>query len=173
MKKITSILFMLFFVTNSFSQSATKEFNIEHSFKINLPTYMNRTVGLNEVASLQYKNVVKDIYGLVIADYKDELELAEMNYSSINEYLEESLKTFLDDEPSKKTSNPIYKKIGEQNFGEFDASYYDEEEKVEIYYLFGIVETKTSFYKVLSWCSSLEKEKYKEDFRKILYSLKD
>ncbi len=172
MKKIALTLSLLFLVSNSFSQSLTKEIKIKRSFDITVPNYMNRTVGLNDVASLQFKNTVKDIYGVVIEDDKEELVLAEMNYASVNEFVEETMKTFLENQPSKKMSTPLFKKIGESNFAEFDASYFDDELKVEIYYLFGIVETKSTFYKVLLWCGAKEKEKYKEEFRKILYSFK-
>lgn len=173
MKKITSLLSLLFLVTNAFSQSLTKEIKIKRSFELTVPNYMNRTVGLNDVASLQFKNTVKDIYGVVIEDDKEELVLAELNYSSINEFVEETIKTFLENESSKKISSPLFKKNGEINFAEFDASYFDDELKVEVYYLFGIVETKSTFYKVLLWCGGSEKEKYKEEFRKILYSFKE
>jgi hypothetical protein len=56
---------------------------------------------------------------------------------------------------------------------ECDASYYDEEIKAEIYYLAGVVETKSAYYKVISWSSVENKDKFKPDFQKILYSIKD
>ncbi len=173
MKKIIYSTFTFLFFNSIFSQTIMKELKVGHSFNISLPSYMSRTVGLNDVASIQYKNTVKDIFGVVIEDNKEELNLAELNYSSINEFTEEFVKVFLEDEPSKKFSNPIYDKKGEINFAEFDATYYDDESKIEIYYLVGIVETKTSFYKVLSWCAGSEKSKYKEDFKRILYSISD
>jgi hypothetical protein len=39
--------------------------------------------------------------------------------------------------------------------------------------LVGVVETKTAYYKVLSWAVAENKDKFKADFQKILYSLKD
>ena len=96
-----------------------------------------------------------------------------MNYSSINEFCEDFAKDFLKDEKKKTFSYPEYKKIGDINFAEFDATYYDKEAKTEIYYLIGIVETKTSYYKVLSYTSKENKDKFKADFQSILYSLKD
>lgn len=77
------------------------------------------------------------------------------------------------DEEKKSFSKPLSKKIGEINFIEADAVYFDKEENIEIYYLIGIVETKKSFYKVMSWTSKDKKDTFKADFQKILYSLKD
>ena len=167
----TVLLFLIFHV--SFSQTVMKELKIGHSFNISLPSYMTRTVGLNEAACVQYKSEVKDIYGFVIEDNKEELTLAELNYSSLNEFTDEFIKTFLKDEASKKLSSPIFSKRGEINFVEVDVTYYDDDAKIEIYYLVGIVESKTAFYKILSWSAASEKDTFKEDFRKILYSLKD
>jgi hypothetical protein len=47
------------------------------------------------------------------------------------------------------------------------------EDKSDIYYLVGILETKTSYYKVISDTGIENKDKFKADFQKILYSLND
>ena len=70
-------------------------------------------------------------------------------------------------------SKPLSKKIGNVGFVECDASYYDKEANLEIYYFVGLVETAASFYKVLCWSSLENKDKFKSDFQKILYSMRD
>jgi hypothetical protein len=171
MKK--ALILLILFSTISFAQTTLKEYTGGHSFKISLPEYMSKTSGLNASAAIQYKNVVKDIYGFVIYDTKEELSLAQMNYSSLNEFYEEFVTDFLKDEDKRAISMPSSKKVGNVNFIECDASYYDKDIKTEIYYLVGIVETNTSFYKIISWTSLDKKDKFKEDFQKILYSIKD
>jgi hypothetical protein len=39
---------------------------------------MNKTLGLNSAADIQYKSVVKDVYGFVIYDTKEDLALVDM-----------------------------------------------------------------------------------------------
>ena len=134
---------------------------------------MSRTVGINSSATIQYKNAVKDVYGFVIVDSKDEMALAELKYSSINEFYDDFIKDFLVDEEKRKISKPIYTTKGDINFVECDASYFDKDAKAEIYYAVGIVETKTSYYKVLSWALADNKDKFKADFQSIIYSVKD
>jgi hypothetical protein len=56
---------------------------------------------------------------------------------------------------------------------EAEVTYFDKEAEIEIYYLVGVVETKKSFYKVLSWSGADKKNTFKSDFQKILYSLRD
>jgi hypothetical protein len=83
------------------------------------------------------------------------------------------MKDFLTDEEKKEVSKPVSKKIGENDFIECDATYFDKDANMEIYYLVGIVETKKAYYKVMSWTSKEKKDTFKADFQKILYSLKD
>ena len=167
----TTILVLM--TSTAFAQNELIPYKAGHVFDIGLPEYMSKSVGLNSVSAIEYKNTVKDIYGIVIFDTKEDLKIVEMNFSSIDEFYENFIVDFLKDESKRKISKPISQKIGEINFIESDASYYDKEVKMEIYYLVGIVETKTTFYKVLTWTNAKNKEKFKADFQRILYSIKD
>ena len=175
MKKIIPVLALILSLTTSsiFAQTTLTEYKVGHVVSVSLPDYMNRTTGLNDSSIIQYKSSIKDVYGFVIEDNKEELLLAEIKFSSINEFCEDFAKDFLKDEKKKTFSYPEYQKKGDISFAEFDATYYDKDAKAEIYYLVGFVETKTSFYKVLSYSSKENKDKFKADFQKILYSLKD
>ena len=173
MKSITYYTLLFLISISSYSQTILKNYKIGHSFDLNIPDYMSRTVGLNESAAVQYKNEVKDVYSFVIEDIKEELLLADLNFTSINEFYENFIKDFAKDEKSREVSKAIETKKNNINFIEADVTYLDSEANVQIYYLLGIVETKTSFYKIISWTAAESKDKFKEDFRKILYSLKD
>jgi hypothetical protein len=166
----TNCLLLLTFV--SFGQSSSKTYKTGHVFSITLPDYMSRTVGLNSSANFQYKSEVKDVYGFVIVDDKEELKLAELNFASVTEFNEDFMKSFLADVEKKNIGTPVIKKIGENSFLECDVTYFDKESEGEIYYLVGVVETKSAFYKILSWSLAENKDKFKSDFQKILYSLK-
>lgn len=175
MKKIIATLSLILVLTTSnlLAQTNLKEYKVGHVVSVSLPDYMSRTVDVNNSSIIQYKSTVKDVYGFIIEDNKEELALAEINYSSINEFCEDFAKDFLKDEKKRTFTYPEYQKKGDINFAEYDATYYDKEAKAEIYYLVGIVETKTSYYKVLSYTSKENKDKFKADFQSILYSLKD
>jgi hypothetical protein len=134
---------------------------------------MNKTAGLNSAAAVQFKSVVKDVYGFVIYDTKEELTFLEMQYASPKDFYEDFIKDFLKDEDKRKVSDVKYTTKGEIKYAESDASYYDKDAQAEIYYLIGVVETKTAYYKVLSWCTLENKDKFKADFQAIMYSLRD
>lgn len=154
------------------SQTKFNEQKAGNIFDIAIPDYMSRTVGLNDVATIQYKNSMKDIYTIVIEDSKAELAIAAIFYSSLQEFQEEFDKDFIKEEEKRTSNIPLFTTKNDINFVEYDVSYYDKELKIEVYYLVGIVETKSHFYKVLSWTNLANKEKYKADFQKTLYSLK-
>lgn len=167
---ITSLVLLNY---STSAQTAMKAYKAGFAFNISLPDYMNKTGGLNSSAAIQYKNTVKDLYGFVIYDTKDDLALVDMKFSSINEFYDEFMKDFVKDEEKRVVSKPITQKKGETNFLEADLTYYDKNAKLDIYYLIGIVETKNAYYKVLSWTSVENKDKFKADFQKILFSVTD
>lgn len=175
MKQMFSIITasLLLITTSTFAQAEFKQYKAGHTFDISLPSYMNKTGGINTSSAIQYKSVVKDVYGFVIFDTKEELSLVDMNYASLSEFYEDFIKDFLKDEKKRKVSKATYQTKGAINFVESDVTYYDEDAKTEIYYLVGVVETNSAFYKVLSWATIENKDKFKADFQKILYSVKD
>ncbi len=175
MKKFFVLIVLSFLILTftAFGQGGNKTYKAGHVFSITLPDYMNRTVGLNGSANFQYKNEVKDVYGFVIGDDKEELKLAELKYASVNEFNDDFMKSFLADVEKKNIGTPLVKKIGEISFLECDVSYLDKEVGGEIYYLVGVVETRSSFYKILSWTTIENKDNFKADFQKILYSFKE
>ena len=172
-RRISFLTVVLIFISSTYAQSTFKDYKAGHTFNISLPDYMSKTIGLNDAASFQFKNTVKDIAGFIIFDTKEELELVNMKYSSISEFYEGFIKDFLIKEKKRSVSQPTSKTIGEVEFIESDLTYYDKESKSEIYYFIGIVETKTAYYKVLCLGGMDSKDKYKADFQRILYSIKD
>ena len=175
MKRTITILTttLVLFTTTTFAQTTMKEYKAGHIFYVSLPDYMSRTTGQNDAAVIQFKNTVKDIAGFIIEDDKEELEIASMKFSSINDFYDDFIKDFLKKEKKRNISQPVYQTIGENKFVECDATYYDKDSKMELYYFVGIVETKSSFYKVFCYGSLECKDKYKADFQKILYSIKN
>jgi hypothetical protein len=172
-KKAILIMALLWFSFNALAQTGNKEYTAGHVFYVSLPDYMKKTTGLNTSATIQFKNTVKDIYGFIIEDNKEELTLAEMSYTSLNEFYEDFIKDFATDEEKRKVTKPVTQKKGETNFISCDVTYYEKESKIDIYYFVGIAETKDAYYKVLCWAAVENKDKYKADFEKILYSLRD
>lgn len=172
MKKIIYLGFLML-AFNAFSQQKVKEFQAGHIIKITVPEYMTKTIGLNDDACIQFQNLVKDVYTIVIEDNKEELTMAELSYADVKEFYEDFAEGFLKDEKDRKMGKPKYSKIKDINYVVSEASYFDTESNIPIYYVIGVVETKTAYYKVLSWTTEDKKAQYKADFEKIIFTLKD
>ena len=164
---------LLLSYTSSFSQTGFRKEKVGHVFNISLPEYMNKTLGLNDAAAIQFVNNQIDIAGIVVLDTKSELALAELNFASAEAFYKDFMTDFLTDEASKKIGEPVSKVMGKNNYVECQASYFDSEVNMELHYFIGIVETPNAYYKVLCWGSKDNLEKYLGDFQKILYSIQD
>lgn len=149
------------------------EYKAGHLFEISLPSYMERTVGQIDASAVEYRNQANDLYGYVTFDTKENLELTKQKYASILEYQETLLKNFIKDKEKRIVSKPLSQKRGNINFIETEVTFHDKETNDDFYYLIGSVETKTTFYRIISWSLAKNKNKFKEDFQKILYSIKD
>ena len=167
------LLTVLFFSLTSNAQTTMKNYKAGHAFNVSLPDYMTETTGINDAATIQFNNTVKDIGGYIVVDTKKDLELVQMKFSSAQEFYENFIKDFLVKLKNRTISEPKIHTIEGLNYAECDASYFDKDLKIDIYYYVGIVETKNAFYKLLCYGSIDSKEKYKADFQKILYSIKD
>ena len=174
MKRANTLLIALLLIfAGTIAQTTFKEQKVGHIFYVSLPDYMTKTTGQNDDAVIQFKNTIKDIAGFIIEDNKEEMLLADLKFSSVDEYYQNFIKDFLLKEKKRTISEPSTKTIGDIKFITCDASYYDKDVKSEIYYFIGLAETKDSFYKLLCYGGMECKEKYKADFEKILYSIKD
>jgi len=116
MKSITTALIFVFITGFSFGQTTMKPFTVGHPIYISIPDYMNRTMGLNDDACFQFKSEVKDVYGYVIEDNKEELKMAELNFASVKEFYDEFIKSFIEGEEKVKQSPPVSQQKGDINF---------------------------------------------------------
>lgn len=86
MKRTLLLLTLLSAVTFASAQTM-KQYTVGWPLTISLPDYMARTTGLNQNAAIEYKSEVKDVYGFVIIDDKETLKMAELNYTSVLEFI--------------------------------------------------------------------------------------
>jgi hypothetical protein len=175
MKKLLLFILVATFVFKTTATRAqdTNPVKAGNVFYVNLPDWLRKTRGLNTAATLQYKNAVKEVYGFVVEDTKENLALDEVQVSSINEFYENFVNAFVKIKEKLNGLKPKYLKKGEISFIECEFSTEASEAMPAIYYLVGIVETKSSYYKVISWTLAENKEKYKQDLQRILYSVRD
>ena len=143
------------------------------TFTLNVPSYLSKTAGINSAAALQFKSVVKDIYGIVIYDTKEELLALEMNFNSARDFYDNFITDFVKDEEQRTVSDPKSKTKNGISFWLSDLSYFDKDAKTKIYYKIGVAETSKAFYKILIWCDATKRKTFEDDFEACILSLVD
>ncbi len=143
-----------------------------HCYTLDIPDYMVRTYGLNDVASLQYQNIQREAYTIVIEDSKHHLESLGVKYSGARDFLEEFVQNYKLEEQNRKL-NPIIEFKNNNNAHAQTELEWRDENDYAFFMIITVAETKTHFYKIMSWTLQEHKERLKYDFQQIAKSLKD
>ncbi len=165
-------LFFVLFLTTFFSFAQEFETKIGgHEYTLEIPDYLKRTFDLNDVATLQYKNILKDVYLIVIEDDKKELESLEIEFPNATEFLLFFVKDYNAEAENRVQSEIVEFENNGINFSQVELSFTDVEG--DYFMLITAVETKTHFYKVMNWTKLAEKDIYYADFKRTAKSLQD
>ncbi len=151
-----------------------KAITINEEYKVKLPKYMKEAQNLNDEASLQYQNIFKETYFVVIDEPKEEfkevfLDIGEYdesmpllkNYKNAQlEFFKESLTTYeFINESSKKINGKDAEVVAFD--GKVQGVIYD------ISYLFTFVEGDDKVYMLMAWTLKNKRDKYQETFEYI------
>lgn len=170
MKKIYIILFLITFTTNSFSQNFSTK-NAGNCFTMEIPNYMAKTYDLNDAASLQYNNKVKEAYVIVIEDSKDELNSLSMIFQNPKEFLEAFTKDYHLESANRTISEIREFESNKNPHAQVEMSWSTDDG--DLYMMITSVETKEHFYKILCWTLLEYKDNLKDDYLMISKSLVD
>lgn len=148
---------------------------VNNQYSIEIPTFMNKSNDLNIEASLQYQNIFKETYVIVIDEPKDEFKSvfigldeydnsvsAAKNYKDIQlQFLEEEVIIKSIDEKESSIINGLPFEITE-----VDATV----EGIDIGYTIAFVEGAKNVYMIMAWTMQNRHEKYSQLFEKIVKS---
>ncbi|WP_372746292.1 hypothetical protein [Lutibacter sp.] len=170
MKSIYLLAVVLLFSININAQNFVSQKG-GHSYTMDIPRYMMKSFELNDAASLQYQNAVKEAYVITIEDSKEELQSLGMLFLNPTEFLENFIEEYQVNAENRALS-PIAEFINNgNNHSQIEMTW--TEEGTGFYMLITVVETKTHFYKVLCWTLAEYKDSLKNDYLTISKSLKD
>lgn len=168
MKKLLFIASLFTYIT-AFAQ---QKIHGAESFALTIPKDFQRTVGLNDYATIQFESLAPkpNSYGFVIFEHKDELKLADSNLDMID-YTLNSIEPYTTQKGFKYIKKPYvaYEKRFNYAYAEFETN---EPESGHIYFLQTVIETKEFVYQILQYCSFENQEIMKSDFVKIANSFK-
>lgn len=172
MKNYLTLILLVVFCKATSAQTLMDKYNVEE-FTVSLPFYMSKTGGLNQDASIQFRNMVRDVSGYIIKEEKTVKSIDDPANESINQVYDKFITEFLIDKKERKVGVPSVSTNGNAKFMNTDLTFLDDETMIYYYYFVGIVETKNCFYKVICSSSLDTKTLFKSDFQKIFNSIKD
>jgi hypothetical protein len=140
-------------------------------YTIEIPEYMTRTYQLNDVATLQYQNVAKEAYTIVIDDSKDQLHNLGVKFIDSKDFLDNFTATYMEGAENRKISETTKFESNNNKHAQCEMSWSNE--GIDFFMLITVVETNNNYYKILSWTIQDNKSTLYDDFVKISKSLQD
>nr|WP_298925382.1 hypothetical protein [uncultured Allomuricauda sp.] len=191
MKKLSTILLLIIlgFSLTSCINFKTKEkegtsdienFNqieINNEYQVSLPKYMRKTSELNDDASLQYQNVFKEAYVIVIDEPKEEfvdvfkeLDQYSDKYSLVENYRDVQLQLFAESMNIENETTPVSMEINglDAEMLEIDGKVQGIEDKITYFLTF--IEGDEKVYMIMAWTMLNRKDTYRADFENITKS---
>lgn len=160
----------------AYCQPTFTEQKAGHVYYIKVPDYMTKTIKLNDVASMQYINSVKNAFMVVIDDSKEELSMKGIKFANLKDFHDVNIKHLRSDENKSIESEPVVFDLKGNRFyqTELQVDFREsDDEQVKITYLITYVETKNYYYQILCWSLSSEFKQLLPDFKKLAASIKD
>jgi len=142
-----------------------------HCFSLSVPDYMVKTYKLNNVASLQYQNIRREAYVIVIEDPKEQLDEIGMHFTGPEDFISGFLKEYKGDAAERSVSSISTFDARSNRLAQATINWTEDENQFHM--LVTAVETRTHYYKILCWSVNDHWEELKDDFEKIASSLKD
>ena len=178
--KYISILAIPLFLASCNLTTKFETVTIDGHYQMDVPDYMTSSTELNDEASLQYENSIKETYVIVINEEKqmlidlfteigswDESITPLENYVAIQtESMESSLNILNKKGPNDKKVNGMPVMVYEYDGYAPGISY-------EIYYYMAYIEGEDELFMVSAWCLGEDKDTYKDTFVKMIESFKE
>lgn len=152
---------------NDFSQ--VKGDNV---FELSIPKYMKAMDNLNEDATLQYANIFKEVYSVVIYENKEGFintfkEYGEYNDSiPIIENYKQAYEKFLGEIADVEKIEP-YELTSVNGLNARQIKMYAKVENVDIAYVMCFIESKENLFSIMNWTLPGRFNKYEDTFIKI------
>jgi hypothetical protein len=170
-KRSLFLICILFSLSSCYHETVFTEVKVNDRYSILVPDYLQPCANLHKDASLQYQNIEKDIYAIVIDEKKITMQGYDLDYDIDLYFKNIASQPFLEKIKDGKISSPENKQINGNKA--LIAEITGKLEQTEVYYKLAVIETPYEFYQLLTWTRAENKEKYENDMIKIIESFKE
>ncbi|GGB79571.1 hypothetical protein GCM10007424_19670 [Flavobacterium suaedae] len=160
------------------NSNETQTIKVKNLYSIEIPGYFEKASNLNKDASLEYQNIFKDIYIMVIdepkSEFNDVIEENGMTYlyePNLSGYAKIVKETFGNSGTMDSIPNLKDRTINGLKAKTFHCTGTVEGE--DIYWVSACLEGKDHYYQIVSWTQAGSKEDYKPDMYAMINSFKE
>lgn len=179
MKKILPLLSLVFVLFACKQDNSTQTITIKKRYSLNLPNFLSAANHLHEDASLQYQNVFKEFYTIVIDEPSKDFNEMIVNEPSLSEYYTADLEGY-----SNLIIDNMKVTIEDGTFSEFtqtkingnDArtiSINGTVEDIKVFYYLTFIKGKKQYYQIVNWTELKRKEDHLQFMENISASFKE
>lgn len=147
------------------------EVKVNNRYSMLIPDYLQPCTDLHKDASMQYQNVEKDIYAMVIDEKKKTMQDYSLDYDIDTYFNNIASQGFAENIKDGKVSIPGRQEI--HGHKALIAEVTGKIENNEVYYKLGLIETPYEFYQILIWTRASNKEELEPDIIKMIESFQE
>lgn len=150
----------------------------QNLYSLEVPSFMEATTALNDDASLQYQNLIKELYVIVIHETKDEINNAitdnnldfiySKDFDGYSQMVVDNFNESINIINRSEISDIIINGLKAKTFTLSGTV-----EGVEAYFKFCLVEGNDNYYQIMTWTLEDRKDKYSEKMNSIINSFKE
>ncbi|WP_108422989.1 hypothetical protein [Flagellimonas amoyensis] len=144
---------------------------VDNRYQIDIPRFMKSTTGLNDEASLQYQNLFKEAYTIIIDEPKDEfmdlfkeLDSYDENLSLIENYRDIQVQLFNERMRVNTQTSPRSLKINGLDAEQVEMDAHVDGVDEEISYFLTFVEGPVNVYMLMAWTLKSKKEEHAKTY---------
>ncbi len=176
MKKLLGFIFSLVLLSSCAQEDQV--ITIANQYSLTVPGYMSEMPDLHDDASLQYGNLFKEAYVIVLDEPKGELKLA-LEENNLLDYYSNDLDGYADlifESMEEEINNGYLLELQDTVVNNTKAkitSLMGEYDGINIVYYLGVYEGKERYYQVITWTQQSKAEKTGKALQALLYTLKE
>jgi len=174
MKKIFSPILAIFFLM-ACSETPPETVTVDDKFSLQIPGYLSEANGLNSDASLQYQNLIKEFYVIVIDEDIEtfneainENQLQDIYSTDFDGYFSLLIDSFSEGIEIFTVSDQVDLTINDMPAKSIEIE--GQVDDVSIYYNYTVVKGETDYYQILSWTLRDKKINYLDQMNEIAKS---
>jgi hypothetical protein len=156
-----------------------KPVSINREYSMGIPSFMTKATALNKGASLQYQNIFKEAYVIVIDEDKQEfidtykgLSVYDTTRSVLSNYTDSQVQSITANIEVLSQKEVTTFKINGQNAAAVELDANVEGVKIPITYFLSFVEGKDKLYFIMAWTLQNKKDTHRDTFARMVKSFR-